>query len=120
MQDLYHLEADLPAKDVKIKELKNTVDELQSELEVKSREIDKLRNENKTLINRYIQQKESKRLNEKDSGMYLEEKESPKERDVRVPSQSTEPDSLEVKEKDSKMLLPSFPKPLKYDYKVFV
>ena len=117
MQDLYHLEADLPAKDVKIKELENTVDELQSELEVKSREIDKLRNENKTL---YYQQKESKRLNEKDSGMYLEEKEGPKERDVRVPSQSAEPDPLEIKEKNSKMFLSLIPKPLKYDHKVFV
>ena len=67
MQDLYHLEADLPSKDVKIKQLENTIEELQSELEMKSREIDKLKKDNKTIINKYFHQKENKTSNEEDS-----------------------------------------------------
>ena len=68
MQDFYR---GLPSKDVKIKQFENTIEELQSELEMKSREIDRLKKENKTLINRRLHQKESKTSNEEDSEMSI-------------------------------------------------
>lgn len=68
MQDVYHLEADLPSKDVKIKQLESNIEELESELEMRSREIDRLKK-----INRYIYQKESKASNEEDSEMSMKQ-----------------------------------------------
>ena len=56
----------MPATGIKIKQLENTIDDLQSELEVKSREIEKLRNDNKALINRCGQLKKNRSPNEDD------------------------------------------------------
>ena len=52
-----------------VKELETVVDELRSELAVKSTEMDKLKNENKTLTNKYIQQKGKLNINEDDPAM---------------------------------------------------
>lgn len=99
----------MPTVDIKVKQLEKSVDELQSELEVKLREIDKLRYENKTLISKYIQLKgkDSTSVKEKDSTEFsqpsmpdlqasrnenntLKENEGPKEKDL---SQSFVPKS---------------------------
>ena len=99
------LEDDLPAADVKIKQL-STVDELQSEHKVKSRETDEI---------------EEKSLNKEDSGVISlsvhdstanrEEQKGPRETGS---SQSSESDPLgSQKEKDSKV-----PKPRKSDHEV--
>ena len=57
----------MPAADsVRVKELENRVDQLQSELEVKSKAMEGLRNEKKSLINKYTQLKEKDSLKEKD------------------------------------------------------
>ena len=102
------LEDDLPAADVKIKQLQHTVyvDELQSEHKVKSRETDEL---------------EEKSLNKEDSGVISlsvhdstanrKEQKGPRETGS---SQSFESDPLgSQKEKDSKV-----PKPRKSDHEV--
>ena len=97
---------------VKIEALETTIDELQLELEMKSREIVELKDDKKTLINRYNQQKESKKESEMSSQPPVRDSlrsrnEEMKGLDVRVPSQSTELNNQ--KEKDSKML--SIPEP---------
>ena len=59
-QDMCNVEnskPDLAPVRVRVKELEIDVDELRSELAVKSAEIEKLRNENKTLKDKYIQLK---------------------------------------------------------------
>ena len=133
-QDLYHIEslkADLPNTNVKMKELENDVNELRSELDIKSREIQKLRDENKVLINKCIQQK-NKDLNE--SGLEMisqsslhdnftsKEKDDLNEKDLEIFLQSAVPDSLTEEsalKKDSEMLSQScVPKPLKHDLMV--
>lgn len=63
------LKPDLPLVDVKVKELETTVDGLQSELAVKSTEMEKLKNENKTLTNKYVQLKRKLNVNEDDPAM---------------------------------------------------
>ena len=108
MQDLYHLEADLPSKDVKIKQLENTIEELQSELEMKSREIDKLKKDNKTLVNKYFHQKEIKTSDSEISPKpsvhddALESRNENKAKEMEYP-----------KERDQEPL--TFPKPLQGD-----
>ena len=100
------LEDNLPAADVKIKQLQSTVDELQLEHKGKSRETDELK---------------EKSLNKEDSGIISpsvhdstanqEEQEGPRETGS---SQSSESDPLgSQKEKDSKV-----PKPQKSDHEV--
>ena len=132
VQDLYHTESskiDLPATNVKMKQLEDVVDELQSKLDMKSKEIDQLKDDKKVLINRCIQLREND-LNE--SGLEMisqssvhddfssEEKDDPKEKDLEIFLQSTVPDSLReenVPKKDSEVLSQSYvpTKPLKHD-----
>ena len=62
------MEADLPqmhTDGVKVKQLEDRVDDLQSELNVKSAEIEKLKNENKMLVNKCSQLKEKEGIKEK-------------------------------------------------------
>ena len=67
--------SDLPPVDAKVKELGTLVDELQSELEVKSAQLNKLKSEHKSLSSKYVQLKKSY--------------------DSPIVSQTTVPDSLE-------------------------
>ena len=69
MCSVENFKPDLPPVDVRVKELETVVDELRSELEVKSREMDKLKNENKTLTNKYVQLKRKLNVNEDDPAM---------------------------------------------------
>ena len=57
-------------EEIKATTLETRLDDLQSELELKSKEIDRLKNENKTLVNKYIQLKDKEGLREIDSGMF--------------------------------------------------
>ena len=77
MRSVENLKPDLPPVDVRVKGLEAVVDELRSELAVKSAEMDKLKNKNKTLTNKYVQLKRKLNKNEED------------------PSQTTVLDSLE-------------------------
>ena len=69
MCSVENLKLDLPPVDVRVKELETTIDELQSELAVRSTEMDKLRNEKKSLTNKYVQLKRKLNVNEDDSTM---------------------------------------------------
>ena len=69
MCSVENLKPDLPPVDVRVKELETTIDELRSELAVKSTEMDKLRNEHKSLTNKYVQLKRKLNVNEDDSAM---------------------------------------------------
>ena len=53
--------------DVRVKELETTVDEVQSKLVMKLTEMEKLKNENKSLTTKYVQLKSKLNLNEHDS-----------------------------------------------------
>ena len=53
--------------DVRVKELETTVDEVQSKLTMKLTEMEKLKNENKSLTTKYVQLKSKLNLNEHDS-----------------------------------------------------
>ena len=48
---------DSQPENVKVKELESIVDELQSELEVKSKDMDTLKNEKKAVMDKYVQLK---------------------------------------------------------------
>ena len=69
MCSVVNLKPDLPPVDVRVKELETAVDELRSELAVKSTEMDKLKNENKTLTNKYVQLKRKLNVTEEDPAM---------------------------------------------------
>ena len=55
---------------IKMKELETIVDDLRSELEVKSKDMDTLKNEKKSVMDKYVQLKRKHNLKEDDSGMY--------------------------------------------------
>ena len=69
MCNVENLKPDLPPVDVKVKKLEASIDELQSELLVKSTEMDKLKNEYKLLTNKHVQLKRKLNINDDDSGM---------------------------------------------------
>ena len=69
MCNVVNLKPDLPPVDVKVKGLETTIDDLRSELTVKSTEMDKLKNEYKSLTNKYVQLKRKLNVNDDDSGM---------------------------------------------------
>ena len=99
LQEWCHIEsseADLPATGIKIKQLENTIDELQSELEVKSREIEKLKNDKIALINMCSQLKKNRASNED----YLETFSQPSIRDdnLKVKEGPNEEDSLRLRD----------------------
>ena len=112
-----------------MKQLEDIVDELQSKLNMKSKEIDQLKDDKKVLINRCIQLRENKDLNESSLEMISqssvhddftsEKKDDPKEKDLEIFLQSTVPDSLREENaprNDSEVLSQSYvPKPLKRD-----
>ena len=60
---------DSQSENVRVKELETAVDELQSELEVKSRNMDTLRNENKAVRDKLFQLKRKHGQKEDDSAM---------------------------------------------------
>ena len=94
--------ADLPAADNKVKQLESTVEELRSELEKKSRELEQLKENS-------LNKQDSSPLH--DSITKQEGQKGPKEIDSSQPSES---DSLaEQKEKD-----PSVPMSQQSDHKV--
>ena len=74
------MQLDSQPENVRVKELETTVEDLQSELEVKSKDMDTLRNENKAIRNKLFQ---------------LKRKCSQKEYDSAMLSQPTASDSLE-------------------------
>ena len=102
-QDWHRVESlqqlDSQPANVRINELETVVDELQSELEVKSKEMNTLKNENKVIMDKYVQLKQKHDLKEDDSvkGNYdLIEDDSVKRKDdsIMLP-QPTVLDSLE-------------------------
>ena len=103
-------EVDFPTTDVEIKQLKNTIDQLQSELEIKSREIVKLRNDKIVLINKCIQLKKNGAPNKNDLENFsqsaihddsLKEKEgSNKEDSLRLRDDNKAVTTINQKEKD--------------------
>ena len=62
--------SDSQPSSLKIKELETIVDDLQSELAVKSKEMDTIRNENKSLMEKCVQLKRKHNLKEDNSGMF--------------------------------------------------
>ena len=80
MYSVENLKQEMTPVDIRVKELEATVDEKQSELAMKSSEMEKLKNENKSLTAKYVQLKRKHNLTEDDSAMV---------------SQSTTLDSLE-------------------------
>ena len=63
------MQLDSQLENVRVKELQAVVDDLQSELEVKSKDMDTLRNENKALRDKLIQLKRKHKQKEDDSAM---------------------------------------------------
>ena len=73
MYDIKNLKADLPlTMDMRVKELESTVEELQSELTVKSTEMDRLKNESKLLVAKFCQSKYQSNVNEDNSAQSSE------------------------------------------------
>ena len=58
---------DLQPANVRVKELETIVDELQSELEVKSKDMETLRTEKKSVMDKYLQLKRKGNFKEDDS-----------------------------------------------------
>ena len=65
----YYFQLDLPPANVRVKELETIMNELQSELEVKSKAVEILRNENKAIMDRYVKLKRKYDLTEDDSAV---------------------------------------------------
>ena len=69
MCNVENLKPDLPPVDVKVKKLETSIDELRSELAMKSIGMNKLKNENKSLTDKCYQLKRELNVNDNDSGM---------------------------------------------------
>ena len=63
------MQLDSQHENVRVKELETAVDDLQSELEVRSKHMDTLKNENKAIMEKLIQLKREHNQKEDDSAM---------------------------------------------------
>ena len=63
------MQLDSQSENVRVKELETAVDDLQSELEVKSKDMDTLKNENKAVRDKLIQLKRKHDQKEDDSAL---------------------------------------------------
>ena len=61
------MQLDLQPANVRVKELETIVDELQSELQVKSKHMETLKNEKKSVMDKYLQLKRKQNFKEDDS-----------------------------------------------------
>ena len=66
------MQADLSEKHIRIKQLENDINGLQSEFDTKLKEIGNLQGEHQMVLKQYRQLKEKENLKVKDSGMFSE------------------------------------------------